>query len=120
MRVEVRNVLEGLDFEGIWLHALCSKHSTIDGDLRLPDLTFCVVEDNAMLFGCLHQLHEVPFMLLGGAAVYTYIVMNDKYASETVFCQVHSHLKDILRHSQSKWHMREPLPTTIHVKQGEV
>ena len=32
-------VFEGLDFGGVWLHALCSEHSTIEGNLKLPDLT---------------------------------------------------------------------------------
>ena len=41
--------MEGLNFGGIWLHALCREHSTIEGDLRLPDLTLQAVEDNAML-----------------------------------------------------------------------
>ena len=34
-----RKVLKGLDFGGIQLHTLCSDDSTVEGNLRLPDLT---------------------------------------------------------------------------------
>ena len=39
LEIRCRKVLEGLDFGWVWLHALCSKYSTIEGYLRLPDPT---------------------------------------------------------------------------------
>ena len=72
--------MEGLDFGGIWLHALGSEHCVIEGNLRLPDLTLGAVEENAVFFGCLHQLQQMLVMLLRGMAVDSYIVMNGNYA----------------------------------------
>ena len=69
-----------MDFGGIQPHALGSEHCTIEGNLRMPDVTLCAVEDNAMFFGCLHQLQEVSVMLLRGMAVDAYIIMNGDYA----------------------------------------
>ena len=66
--------------EGSGSHALCSEHCTIEGNLRLPDLTLCDVEGDAMFFGCLHQLQEVLVMLLGGMSMDAYIIMNGDYA----------------------------------------
>ena len=90
--------MEGLDFGGVWSHALCSKHSTVEGNLRLPDPTHEAPEHNAMLFDCIHQLEEVLVMLLRGMTIDAYIVMYGNNARETVCCLVHSHLKDILGH----------------------
>ena len=73
-------VLEEVDFGGIWPHALHSEHCTIEGNLRLPDPTLWTVEDDAMFYGCLHQLQEVSVMLLGGMAVDAYFTMNGDYA----------------------------------------
>ena len=72
--------MEGLDFGGIQSHALGSEHCTIEGNLRLPDVTLSTVEDNAMFFVCLHQLQEVLVMFLRGMTVDTYIIMNGDYA----------------------------------------
>ena len=72
--------LVGLDFGGIWPHALGSKNCTIKGNLRLPDLAFFVVEDDTMVLGCCHQVQEVLIMLLRGTAEYTYIIMNGNNA----------------------------------------
>ena len=69
-----------LDFGRIWLHALGSDNCAIEGNLRLPDVALCAVEDNAMFFGCLHQLQEVSVMLLRGMTIDTYIIMNVDYA----------------------------------------
>ena len=76
--------MEGLDFGRIWPHALCSKYITIEGNLRLPDLTLQAVEDYAVLFGCLHQLEEVSVMVLRGMAIDAYIVMHCDNARESV------------------------------------
>ena len=70
-----RKALEGLDLGGVWSHAVCSEHSTVEGSLRLPDLTFQAVEDNAMFLGCLHQLEEVSVMLLRSVTTDTYHYM---------------------------------------------
>ena len=37
--IRCRYVLEGLDFGGIWPHALCGEQCTLEGYLGLPDLT---------------------------------------------------------------------------------
>ena len=73
-----------MDFGGKQLHALCSEHSTTEGNLRPINLALQAVEDNTMLFGCLHQLELVLVMLLWSMAIYPYIVMNGNYAWETV------------------------------------
>ena len=49
-------VLQGFNFGRIQPHALGSEHWAIEGNLSLPDVTLSAVEDNSMLFGCLHQL----------------------------------------------------------------
>ena len=59
-------------------------------------------------------------MLLGGMAVYTYIIMNGNYAWDMVCCLVHSHLKDILGHFQSEWHMQKPVSAMICVESGQI
>ena len=68
--------MEGLDFGGVWLHALGSENCTIEGSLRLPDVALSTIEDNAMFFGSLYQVLEVPVMLLRGRGEDAYIVMN--------------------------------------------
>ena len=73
-------VLEGLDFEGIWPHALGSENCTIKGNLRLPDMALSAVEDDAMFLGSLHQAQEVLVMLLGGMAKDAYIIINGNNA----------------------------------------
>ena len=46
-------------------------------------------------------------MLLRGTAIYTYIIVHHKYAGGMVCCQVCMHLKDVLEHLQTEWHMQE-------------
>ena len=53
-----------------------SKHCTVEGNLRLPDVTLSGVEDNTMFLGCLHQLQEVSVMLLRGMVIDAYVIMN--------------------------------------------
>ena len=112
--------MKSLDLEGIRSHALCSEHSTIEGNLRLPDLTLQVVEDNAMFLGFLHQLEEVLVMLLRGITIDAYIIMYDEYAREIVCCLVHSHLKDVLGHLQTEWHMQKPVSAMMHPESGQI
>ena len=57
-------------------------------------------------------------MVLGGTAVDAYIIINVNYAWETVCCLVHSHLKDVLEHLQSEWHVQEPVPTMMCIESG--
>ena len=54
-----RKFLEGLDFGRIWLYALGSENSAIKGNLRLPDVALCAVEDDTMVLESLHQVQEV-------------------------------------------------------------
>ena len=68
-------------FGGVWPHALGSEHCTIEGNLMLPDLTLGTVEDDAMFCGGLHQVQEVPVMLLRGMAEDAYIIMYGNNAS---------------------------------------
>ena len=72
--------MEGLDFGGVWLHALGSEICTIEGNLKLPDVALSTIEDNAMFFGSLHQVQEVPVMFLRGMAEDSYIIMNGNNA----------------------------------------
>ena len=108
--------MEGLD----WPHALCGEYCTVEGNLGLPDLTLGAVEDYAMLLGCLHQLEEVLVMLLWGMAIEAYIIMYHDYARETVFFLVIAHLKDVLGHLQTGWHMQEPLSAMMGMKHGQI
>ena len=112
--------MEGLDLGGIWLHTLCGEDCTVEGDLRLPDLTLQTVENYAMLLGSCHQLEEVSVMFLRGTAVDAYIIMHYDYAGETVCCLVHLHLKDMLGHLQAKWHMQEPVSAMMSIKSGQI
>ena len=73
-----------------------------------------------MLFGCLNKLKQVSVMLLGSVAIYAYIVMNGNNAMETVCCQVHVHLKDILGHLQTEWHAQEAVPAMMGIECGQV
>ena len=57
-------------------------------------------------------------MDLGGMAVDAYIIMNGNYSWKTVCYLVHSHLKDVLGHLQSEWHVQEPVSTMMHVESG--
>ena len=59
-------------------------------------------------------------MLLGGMVTDAYIVMYCDYASEMVCCLVHTHLKDVFGHLQTKWHMQELVPAMIVIKGGQV
>ena len=104
---------------GIRPHALCSEYCTVEGNLGLPGLTLSAVEDDAM-FGCLHELEQVSVMPLRGMAVYTYIIMYGDYAREMVCCLVHAHLKDILGHLQTKWHVQEAIPAMMGIEHGQV
>ena len=62
------------------MHALGSKHCTIKGNFRLPNATLSTVEDDAMVFGSLHQVQKVSVMLLRSSAEDAYIVMNGNNA----------------------------------------
>ena len=73
-----------------------------------------------MLGCCLHELQELPKMLLRSAAVDAYIIMNDNNAAEMVHYLVHVHLKDILGHLQAERHAQEPVPVMMHVESGQV
>ena len=99
---------------------MCSEYCTIEGDLGLPDLTLSAVKGDVMLFGCLHELEQVSVMPLRGMAVYTYIIMYGDYAREMVCCLVHAHLKDILGHLQTKWHVQETVPAMMSIKHSQL
>ena len=75
MGIGCGEVLEDLEFGGIWLHALGNECCTIEGNLGLPDWTLCAVEDSAMFYGGLHQAQEVLVMLIRDTAKYAYIIM---------------------------------------------
>ena len=75
-RVRDRKVLEGLDFGGDWPCALVNENFPIEGNLRLPYVALSTVEDNTMFPGSLHQMQEVPVMLLRGMAEDAYIIIN--------------------------------------------
>ena len=66
-----------------------------------------------MLLGHLHKLDEVLVMVPGGMVI-------DHYAKNMVCYLVHSHLKDILGHFQTKRHMQEPVSAMMGIKHGQV
>ena len=49
-------------------------------NLGLADLTLQAVENDAVLFGCLHELEQVSVILLGGMTVFAYIILYSNYA----------------------------------------
>ena len=53
-------------------------------------------------------------------AVYTYIIMNGNNTSEMVCFLVHAHLKDILGHLQTKWHVQEAVTAMMGIEHGQV
>ena len=59
-------------------------------------------------------------MLLGGMAIDAYIIVDHNDARETVCFLVHLHLKDILGHPQTKWHMQEPISVMMHIEGGQI
>ena len=59
-------------------------------------------------------------MLLWGIAIDTYIIMYHDYARKTVHCLVHIHLKDVLGHLQTEWHMKEHGSAMMDVKYGQI
>ena len=79
-------------------------------------MTLQAVEDYAMLLVCLHQMEEVLVMVLTGMAVHACIIMYCDYAGEIVCCLVHSYLKDVLEHFQTKRHMQEPVSATTGIE----
>ena len=109
-----------LDFGGIQLHALYSEYSTVEGNLRLRDLTLQDVKVYAMLLGCLHQLKEVLVMVLRGTAVDAYIIMYWDNARDMVCFLVHSHLKDVLGHLQTRGHKQEPISAMMGIESGQI
>ena len=46
--------------------------------------------------------------------------MDDNNAKETVLYLVHTHLKDMFRHLQTKVYAQEPVPAMVGVKGGQV
>ena len=73
-----------------------------------------------VLFGCLHKLKQVLVMLLGGMAIYAYIIMNGNNANGRVCYLVHAHLKDVLGHLQTEWHVQEVVPAMVGIECGQV
>ena len=59
-------------------------------------------------------------MLLGGMAIYAYIVMYGDNAGEMVCCLVHAYLKDVLGDLQTEWHVQEMVPAMMGVERGQV
>ena len=53
-------------------------------------------------------------------AIYTYIVMYGDFARETGSFLVYAHLKDVLGHLQTKWHVQEMVPAILDIKHGQV
>ena len=68
----------------------------------------------------MHELQEVPVMLLRSVAVDAYLIMYGNNAREMVCCLVHVHLKDVLRHLQAEKHVQEPTPAMLHIEGGQV
>ena len=59
-------------------------------------------------------------MVLGGKAVYAYIIVYCNYAGEMVYGLVHSHLKEVLEHFQTERHMLEPESATVGIECGQI
>ena len=59
-------------------------------------------------------------MLLGGMAMYAYIIMYCNNAEETVCCLANMHLKDAFGHLQTEWHTQEMVPAMTAIECGEV
>ena len=59
-------------------------------------------------------------MVLGGAAIDTYIVMYCNNARETVCCLVHLHLNDILEQFQTERHTKEPVSAMMGIEHGQI
>ena len=59
-------------------------------------------------------------MLFRDTAVYAYIIMNGNNPGEMVCCLVHAHLKDILGHLQTEWHVEEVVPAMVGVEHGQL
>ena len=73
-------VLEGLDFGGIWPHALSSEHCAIEGSVRLPDLAVSVVEEKCHAHGLSASAARGVSHAPWGVAVDAYISMNCNFA----------------------------------------
>ena len=83
-------------------------------------MALSTIKHDVMGLGRLYQVQEVLIMLLRIMAKYTYIIMNGNNAGQAVCCLVHLHLKDILGHLQTKWHIWEPIPSMMGIKGGQV
>ena len=59
-------------------------------------------------------------MLFWGMAIDAYIVKYCNNAGEMVCCLVHTHLKDIQGHLQTKWNMQEPVSAMMGIKHCQI
>ena len=59
-------------------------------------------------------------MLLRGMTIDAYIIMYGNNAGETVCCLVHLHLKHVLGHLQTEWHMQEPVSAMMCIESGQI
>ena len=76
MIVGGKEVLEGLDIGRVGLHTSRGEHYAVKADLWLPDPTLAAVKHDPFLQDSLHQLDQVPVMLLRGSSEDTDIIVN--------------------------------------------
>ena len=54
------------------------------------------------------------------SAIYTNVIVYHYDARESIVDLVHSHLKYILRHFKTEWHMKEPIASHMFIKYCQV
>ena len=59
-------------------------------------------------------------MVLGSMVIDAYIIVDHDNAGKLVSCLVQLHLKHILGHLKTKWHMQESVSARMHIEGGQI
>ena len=81
----------------------------------LFDGAFCTIENESFL-GYVEQIYDVGIMVLVILPIDEHIIVYGQYSWALGYNVIHSHLKDILAHFESKWYMKNSVHAEVCVE----
>ena len=66
---------------------------------------FALLKMSSFFLGYVEQVYDVGIMVFVILPIDEYIVMYGQYSRSLCYNVIHSHLKDVLAHFESKWYM---------------
>ena len=82
----------------------------------LFDGAFSTVENKSFFLGYVEQVYDVGIMVSVILPIDEHIIVYGKYSWALGYDVIHSHLKDILAHFESKWYTKKSVPAEVCVE----